>query len=56
MACVAMLLALLSCVGWAQSDARTNHAVTADVPADLAMIDAGRYTDSRSRIHQDQAT
>jgi transglutaminase-like putative cysteine protease len=56
MACVAMLLALLSCVAWAQSDVRTNHALTADVPAVVALIDAGHFSDARSRIDQALAT
>jgi transglutaminase-like putative cysteine protease len=56
MACVAMLLALMSCVGWAQSAARTNHALTADVPAVVALIDGGRFSDARSRIDQALAT
>ena len=44
-ACVAVLLAVLSCVAWAQSDA-----VTADVPAVVALIDAGHFTEAGTRI------
>jgi transglutaminase-like putative cysteine protease len=55
-ACVALLLALLSCVAWAQSDVRTNDALTGDVPAVVVLIDAGHFSEARSRVDQALAT
>jgi transglutaminase-like putative cysteine protease len=55
-ACVALLLALLSCVAWARSDVRTNDALTGDVPAVVVLIDAGHFSEARSRVDQALAT
>jgi transglutaminase-like putative cysteine protease len=55
-ACVALLLALLSCVAWAQSDVRTSDALTGDVPAVVVLIDAGHFSEARSRVDQALAT
>ena len=51
-ACVAMLLALLSWVAWAQPGVRTDDAPTADVPAIVALIDGGRFAEANTRIDQ----
>jgi transglutaminase-like putative cysteine protease len=49
-ACVAMLLAMLSWVAWAQSDVRTDDTLAADVPAVVALIDGGHFAEANTRI------
>jgi transglutaminase-like putative cysteine protease len=49
-ACVAVLLALLSFVAWAQSDVDAAQMASGDVPAVVALIDAGHFAKARTRI------
>jgi transglutaminase-like putative cysteine protease len=49
-ACVAVLLGLLSFVAWAQSDVDAAQMASGDVPAAVALIDAGHFAEARTRI------